>query len=278
MSKLLKLLATRYGEKKVDGVSNTPAVEALNPVLETILAHRSVRAFLPETLPAGTLELLIGAAQSAPSSSNLQTWSVIAIGDEGRRRRLSALAGNQAQVREAPLVLAWLADLSRLRGIADHRDEQAEGLRYLDTFLMAVIDAALAAQNVVTAAESLGLGTVYIGALRNQPEAVARELNTGTSVFPVFGLCIGFPDLARPAAVKPRLSQRTVLYREQYTPASAREEVAAYDEVMKAFYGSQQLPPDAWSAHSVARLRGPDSLKGRDRLREALAGQGFELL
>jgi len=278
MSKLLKLLANRYGEQKVDGLRNTPAAEALNPVLETILAHCSVRAFRPDALPAGTVELLTAAAQSAPSSSNLQTWSVIAVEDEGRRQRLSALVGNQAQVREAPLVLAWLADLSRLRGIADDRDEQAEGLRYLDTFLMAVIDAALAAQNVVTAAESLGLGTVYIGALRNQPEAVARELNTGAGVFPVFGLCIGVPDLAKSAAVKPRLSQRSVLYREQYAPTQTREVVAAYDEIMKAFYGSQQLPPRAWSAHSVARLRGPDSLKGRDRLREALAGQGFELL
>ena len=275
MPDLYALLRARYGADQ-----DTPAPSAaLNPVLATLLAHRSVRAFLPDALPPATLDLLTAAAQSAPSSSNLQAWSAIAVQDPARRQRLAALVGNQKQVLEAPLFIAWLVDLSRLQRLATGRGRQLDGIDYLDTFLMAVIDAALAAQNALNAAESLGLGTVYIGALRNQPEAVAAELGIrpGDGVYPVFGLCVGVPDPARPSSVKPRLPQAAVLYREQYAPAPVEQEVGGYDAAMRAFYASQGLAPAAWSEHSMARLRSADDLKGRHRLKQALAGLGFAL-
>lgn len=278
MSDPFELLKARYGAGQ-----QVPAIDAgrLNPVLETLFAHRSVRDFRPDALPPDTLDLLVAAAQSAPSSSNLQVWSVVAIEDPERKARLAALVGNQKQVREAPLFLAWLVDLSRLRRIAQERGHALAGADYLDTFLMGVIDAALAAQNAVNAAESLGLGTVYIGALRNRPEDVAAELGIapGDGVHAVFGLCVGHPDPARPASVKPRLPQSSVLYRERYAPAPVQQQqqVASYDEAMTAFHASQGLPPNRWSEHSVARLRGADDLKGRHRLREALETLGFAL-
>lgn len=274
MSDPFELLKARYGDGQ-----QAPAIDTLNPVLETLFSHRSVRAFRPGPLPADTLDVLVAAAQSAPSSSNLQVWSAIAVEDAQGRERLSALVGNQKHVREAPLFLAWLVDLSRLQRLAAERGRQLDGAEYLDTFLMGVIDAALAAQNAVTAAESLGLGTVYIGALRNQPEAVAAELGIapGAGVYPVFGLVIGHPDPQRPAAVKPRLPQSSVLYRERYAPAPVEDEVAGYDEAMRAFYASQGLPVATWSEHSLARLKSADELKGRHRLKEALAGLGFPL-
>ncbi|QBE63790.1 NADPH-dependent oxidoreductase [Pseudoduganella lutea] len=274
MSDPFELLKARYGNGQ-----QAPAVDTLNPVLETLFSHRSVRAFRPDPLPAGTLDVLVAAAQSAPSSSNLQVWSAIAVEDAARRDRVARLVGNQQHVRDAPLFLAWLVDLSRLQRLAQERGRQLDGAEYLDTFLMGVIDAALAAQNAVTAAESLGLGTVYIGALRNQPEAVAAELGieAGDGVYPVFGLVIGHPDPDRPAAVKPRLPQSSVLYRERYTPKPVEQEVGGYDEAMRAFYASQGLPVTTWSEHSLARLKSAEELKGRHRLKEALAGLGFPL-
>jgi nitroreductase len=282
MSDPFELLKARYG---LGLGQDLPAAVAgnfadhFNPVLETLFSHRSVRAFLPDALSAGTLDLLVAAAQSAPSSSNLQVWSAVAVEDAQGRERFAELVGKQQQVREAPLFLAWLVDLSRLQRLAAERGRQLEGADYLDTFLMGVIDAALAAQNMVNAAESLGLGTVYIGALRNQPEAVAAALGIqpGDGVYPVFGLCIGRPDPARPSAVKPRLPPSSVLYRERYTPAPVEQEIGSYDAAMRAFYASQGLPASSWSEHSLARLRSADDLKGRHRLREALAGLGFTL-
>ncbi|HEY6877949.1 MAG TPA: NADPH-dependent oxidoreductase [Polyangiales bacterium] len=268
-----ELLDLRYGS-----AHDLPARDALNPVLETILTHRSVRAFLPDALEPGTLELLIAAAQSAPSSSNLQLWSVVAVEDRERKERVAKLVGNQQHVREAPLFLAFLADTSRLAEVAAQQSIPSDGLPYLDTFLMGAIDAALAAQTAVIAAESLGLGTVYIGALRNQPEQVAAELGLRPGVSPIFGLVVGKPDPARPTAIKPRLPQRAVAFREQYASHDLGREVARYDEVMRAFYAAQKLDQPSWSKHASERVRSPERLNGRHRLREALAALGFPLL
>lgn len=273
MATTRELLEQRYGN-----AHDVPARDALKPVLETILAHRSVRAFLPEALEAGTLELLIAAAQSAPSSSNLQIWSVVSVEDSARRERLAGLVGNQQHVRDAPLFLAFLADTSRLQQVASDHAIPSDGLNYLDTFLMAAVDAALAAQTALIAAESLGLGTVYIGALRNKPEEVARELGLRPGVTPMFGLVIGKPDPARPSAIKPRLPQRAVAFREQYEGHELGQHVERYDQLMAAFYASQKLDQSSWSKHSSERVRGPERLNGRHRLREALAALGFPLL
>ena len=200
-------------QRNRDGALTAPG--QWNQVLETILSHRSVRGFLPRRLPDNTLELLIAAAQSASTSSNLQFWSVVAVQEPERRSRLAELAGQQQFIRDAPLLLVWLADLSRLDRIAAERGARVEGTHYLEEFIVGVVDAALAAQSALIAAESLGLGAVYIGAMRNLPEQIAAELRLPPHVFAVFGMSIGYPDPARETGIKPRLPNSVVLHRER---------------------------------------------------------------
>jgi hypothetical protein len=203
---------------------------------------------------------------------------VIAVEDGERKARLAELAGNQSHIRVAPLFLVWLADLSRLARVAKQRDLPAAGLDYTELLLVAVIDAALAAQNAVVAAEALGLGTVYIGAIRNRPLDVAAELALPPRVFPVFGLCVGWPDPAKPAAVKPRLPQPAVLHREAYSVEPEGTAVERYNAAMEAFYQEQQMRVEGdWALHSARRVAGPESLSGRDTLHEALRRLGFAL-
>ncbi|HZV08968.1 MAG TPA: nitroreductase family protein, partial [Novosphingobium sp.] len=212
-----------------------------NATIDALLAHRSVRAYLPDALAPGTVELLVAAAQSAASSSNLQPWSVVAVEDPARKARLAALAGHQTHLEQAPLLLIWLVDLNRLDTIGQQRGEPTEALAYLETFLLGAVDTALAAQNAVVAAESLGLGTVYVGAIRNRPVEVAAELALAPQVFALFGLAVGHPDPARPAAVKPRLPQAAVLSREAYGNPQAPAAIAAYDAHLEAFQREQGL-------------------------------------
>ena len=137
---LRALIEARY---RADAVS---VMEKCNETLETILSHRSVRAYRSDQpLPPQTLELLVAAAQSAPTSSNLQTWSVVAVEDSGRKSRLAALAGEQHHIGQCPLFLVWLADLARLEDVARQRGLSAAGLDYLECFIVAVVDTALAA-------------------------------------------------------------------------------------------------------------------------------------
>lgn len=266
------LLAARYGTVSAPDASDLPLGEALR----VMLTHRSVRAYADRPLPPVTLEALVAAAQSAPTSSNLQAWSVIAVEDEARRQRLSALVGHQRHVAQAPLFLVFLADLARLDAVALQQGKSAHGLDYLESFVLAVADAAFAAQNAVVALESLGLGACYIGAIRNKPEAVAAELRLPPKAVALFGLTVGYPDPAVRTGVKPRLAASVVLHREHYA-APAADDVAAYDERLQAFQADQGMTRQPWSVQASNRVRGPEALSGRDRLREALDALGFDL-
>jgi len=147
-----------FGTPRLFGNMLMTAHSKLTEIVEQLLDHRSVRAFTDRHLPEGTIETLIAAAQSASTSSNLQVWSVVAVQDVDRRKRLFALAGNQAYIHQAPLFLVWLADLSRVSRIAEQQGVELEALPYLESLLLRTIDAALAAQNAVVALESRGLG------------------------------------------------------------------------------------------------------------------------
>ncbi|EJK87449.1 NADPH-dependent oxidoreductase [Rhizobium rhizogenes] len=248
-----------------------------NETLDTLLSHRSVRNYLPKAVPDSVLHLAIAAAQSAPSSSNLQAWSVIAVTDEVRKSRLNTVAGTQRQIKQAPLLLIWLADLNRPRKIATDDGAPAEGLDYIESFLLGVIDAALAAQNAVSALESLGLGTCYIGAIRNDPEVVARELELPEGVFPVFGLTVGYPDPAVPAGVKPRLPQTTVLHHERYDTTPRSDDLRDYNAVLGSFQAEQSLPLTDWTELVKNRIGTVEALKGRHLLGAAVRKLGFKL-
>lgn len=264
-------LKHRYG----DSFGDDPVI--WTEVVDHLLDHRSVRKFLDDPVSEAQLRTIIAAAQSAPSSSNLHAWSVVAVSDAALRERLSELVGNQPQVRQAPLQLVWLADLSMLDRVSNMKEQPVEGLDYLEMFLLAALDATLAAQNASIAAQSLGLATVYIGGIRNRLDEVAELLQLPPRVAPVFGMCVGIPDPSRPTSIKPRPPQSVVLHRDRYAVASALPGLQQYEEEMLRFYRSQSMQADSWMLRSLRRVATPESLTGRHRLREMLQRLGFPL-
>lgn len=269
--------ATAAFERRYGGGDLPPPPPSWNATLDLLLGHTSVRAYRSEPLPAGTLETLVAAAQSAATSSNLQTWSVVAVEDADARAEIAAWAGNQRHIVDAPLLLIFVADLSRAGRIAARVDSPAEALDTTELALVAAIDAALAAQNAVVAAESLGLGTVYIGAIRNRIGDVARLIGLPPHAAPLFGLVVGRPDPDRPAAVKPRLDQPLVLHRERYDVGREAERIAAYDARMAAFQAAEGMTPERWTAKVAARVASLAGLNGRQHLRSALAALGLPM-
>lgn len=246
-------------------------------VIARQLDHRSVRSYRPDPVSDDTLTALIAAAQSAPTSGNLQLWSVVAVREDGRRARLAELAGEQQFIEDAPLFLVWLADLARARQVTTEiASATAEGADFVEATVLAFVDVALAAQNASLAAESLGLGTVFVGAIRNRPLEVAAELGLPPHVFPVFGLTVGHPDDLAETAVKPRLSQEAVLHHEQYDLVPQAAHVATYETVLNAFYSTSGLPT-GWIDRVAKRFGTVAGLNGREHLRQALHTQGFPL-
>ncbi|QQS14814.1 MAG: nitroreductase family protein [Rhodospirillales bacterium] len=264
-------LAARYGADAL------PAAGPWNETIASLLSHRSVRGYLPDAPPAGTVETMMAAAQSAATSANLQAWSAVLVEDPADRKILAEIAGGQKHIEQCPIYLVWLADLSRAARIAGQEGATLEGVDYFETFLVAAVDATLAAQNAVAAAESLGLSTVYIGAMRNDPERVAKLLGLPPGVFAVFGLCVGYADPKARGEVKPRLPQAAILHRGRYTTDGERAMRAGYDATLTAFSRRNEMAASDWSGRVLGRLGPIKALNGRDRLRGTINRLGFPL-
>src|SRR5262249_2637052 len=150
-------------------------------------------------------------------------------------KELAELAGNQKHIEQCPLYICWVADMARHNRISEREKTNFETMPWLETFTVACVDVALAAQNAVVAAESIGLQTVYIGAMRNAPVRVAKLLGLPPQAFVVFGLCVGYPTEKAIGEVKPRLPQASVIHRDRYDPAGEVEQRAAYDAELNKF-------------------------------------------
>jgi nitroreductase len=263
-------LDLRYGQ------GNAPVSSITNPVIDLMLRHRSVRAYKPDPLPEGALAAIIAAAQSAATSSNLQTWSVVEVTGADHKAVCAAMAGGQTHIEQCPTFLLFLADLARLSMMAESAGSAHVGNDTLEMYTVAVIDAALAAQNAVIAAESLGLSTVYIGGMRNKPEEVARLVGLPARAMVCFGLCIGYAAEGAEGTIKPRLPQAAVWHRDAYDLAGQASAIEASNKSMAAFYTDQKMDvKGTWVQHSSRRIAGPESLSGRHLLMQALRRMGF---
>jgi FMN reductase (NADPH) len=251
------------------------------PTIEQIYQHASVRRYKPDPLPVEVVEEIVAAGQRSSTSSNLQTYSAVAVTDRQKRARLAELCNNQQFIVEAPVFLAWCADLSRLERISRMRGYQPV-TSYVESFLVAAMDASIAMQTAALAAESMGLGICYIGAIRNAPEQVIELLGLPRLVFPVSGMTVGWP--AAEPRLRPRLPLEAVLHWEAYDVAGEEEALRAYDQAMieTGIYRGRQVPVPGvegevedygWLEHSARRVSKPV----RTGLRRVLEGQGFEL-
>jgi len=263
-------LACRYG-------SALPPAGPWNDTMALLLSHRSVRGYKPDPVPPGTLETLIAAAQSAATSSNMQWWSAIVISDSEKKKVLAEIAGNQKHIEQCPLYICWVADMARHKRISQEQKAEFEAMPWLETFMVACIDVALAAQNAVVAAESIGLQTVYIGAMRNDPVRVAKLLGLPPQAFVVFGLCVGYPTEQAAGEVKPRLPQASVVHHERYDTAGEVEERAAYNAELDKFSRRHEMQATTWTQRVLNRLGPIKSMNGREKMRAALQSLGFEI-
>ena len=241
-----------------------------NITIETLLKHSSIRKFADKAIEPELFDYLISAGQAAASSSFLQGVSIIRVTDPEKRVAFREITGGQAYVEMAPEFLVFCADLSRpMRCCIAHGGTPAEGLT--EHFIIATVDAALYAQNVAVAAESAGLGICYIGAIRNDAARAAELLNLPQQVYPVFGMCIGWP--AQDPEVKPRLPVSVMLKENSYSIDGEAEAIAAYDEEMRTYYAtrSANIKIQGWS-EQMAGLLGKES---RLHMRPFLEGKGF---
>lgn len=244
----------------------------MNPVHTLLNSHRSIRKFTEQAISEELLRSIVGAAQSAASSSFLQGATVIRVRKPENRKKMAVYAGNQAYVESAAEFLVFCADLKRPGNCCERYEKPFAG-DYTEHFIIATVDVALMAQNMVVAAEAAGLGICYIGGIRNNPRAVADLLQLPKNVYPVFGLCLGYPD--QDPECKPRLPLEVVLKDEVYSEEGDEARIAEYDEQVREYYRQRTGGGHGicWSEQVATLL----SEKARPHMRDFLAEQGFML-
>lgn len=220
--------------------------EAVEPALARMLARRTHRSFADRPVPETLLDVLLAAALSASSKSDYQQASILRVRDPEKRERIAALIPTMPWIAAAPVFLVFLADARRLARIAALRGKPAPN-DDLEAFFNATVDAALALQSFILAAESVGLGCCPISVIRNHLAEVAPLLELPPGVLPVAGLCVGWP--ARAGHISMRLPPSVTVHVDRYDDRALPEELDAYDRRRDARYSTpreKQRAPEKW--------------------------------
>jgi len=209
-----------------------------NGTVTSILTRRSQRAFSDEAVADDLLDTLLAAAFSAPSKSDLQQACVIHVRDRAKQQRIATATDSTRWAARAPVFLLWCGDSRRIRRLADRRGH-AFANDHLDAFMNAAVDAGICMQTFIIAAESCGLGCCPLSEVRNQVQLLSDELELPPHVFPVAGLCVGWP--LHEARLSMRLPMSVTVMRDRYDDSNLFAEVDAYDRRREAL---EQTPPD----------------------------------
>jgi len=238
--------------------------------IETMRSHRSIRKFKDKAIPEDIIENILTSAQCAATSNFVQAYTIIRVDDPQNRQVIAKLSGSQQWIIDAPVFLVFLADLNRLEAACrKHGKEMADG--YMEQFIVATVDTALIGQNTLLAAESLGLGGVFIGAIRNDPKKVCDLLSIPENAYPVFGMCLGYPDDQPP--VKPRLPLEGFFRKDAYPAGGVDAVLEAYDKTTSKYYLSRDsnLKDETWSA----QMAGFMSKVVRPHMKAFIESKGF---
>ena len=212
----------------------------MTETIKLMKAHTSVRRFKEQEIPQADLDEILTAGQMASSWKNFQSYSVILVRSQEKKDALYELVPQEA-IRQSAAFLLFVGDLNRAeKGASLHTDTfQPQGVEGL---LITSVDAALAGQNTLLAAESLGYGGVIIGLVRYKSEEVAALFNLSDYTYPVFGIALGVPNQQHD--VKPRLPLNQLVFEEEY-----QEQLVAaildYDKLQADYAGARATT--SWS-------------------------------
>lgn len=209
--------------------------------LARIAGHRSHRKFTQQAVAPALLRLLLACALSAPSKSDLQQADIVHVADRAKKKAIADGIPDMPWIADAPVFLMFCGNNRRIRQIGEWRGKPFVN-DHLDHFMNAAVDAGLVMMNFIRAAEAVGLGACPISAVRNQSEEVSRLLGLPDQVFPVAGLCVGYPGEER--SITPRLSLEVTVHTDRYDEIGVKEKIEAYDRRRHALlpYRKQRDP------------------------------------
>ena len=270
----------RFGLAPSGAVRDAPALPG-ERALARILARRTHRGYRDEPIDEALVEVLLACALSASSKSDLQQASIVRVRSPEKQAEIARWLPAMPWIGEAPLFLVFCGDNLRLRRAARLRGKPFPNDN-VDMFMNAAVDAGLAMQTFTLAAEAAGLGCCPISEVRTHIDRLTALLALPAGVFPVAGLCVGWP--AREGYVSMRLPPALAVHEDAYDAAEAEAEIDAYDRRRDARY---RIPRErqreverfgeadfyGWSEDKARQYSRP----ARPGFRDYLRRQGFAL-
>lgn len=208
----------------------------MNATMKQLLNRRSVREFTGERVSKEDLELILKAAQRAPTSINAQQISLVYTRNKAIIKEIAKLCRGQVQVETADIFVTFVIDFNRTAYALESINKEQVVERSAEGIVVGSIDAGIMLSSLQTAAESLGYGTTAIGAVRCEPEAFIKLLNLPEKTYPVLGSTIGVAtQAAKQAPLKPRVPLESFAFEDTYNSKAVFEGVEAYEHKLNAF-------------------------------------------
>jgi len=216
-----ELIATRFGD---GGPSGEGAED--NEFIRRVLSRKTVRRYSDKVPGEELLGLLVATALSASAKSDFQQASILRVRDPAKREAIGKLFPGMPWIGAAPVFFVFLGDARRLQRIGGLRGKPVNN-GTLEGFFNASIDAALAMQTMILCAEGAGLGVCPISVIRNEVDKIAAVLALPDLVFPVAGLCLGYPQ--GEGYVSLRLPRRVTTHSDRYDDSALASAIDDYD-------------------------------------------------
>ncbi len=248
----------------------------INRTILKQLEHRTIREFKDEELEEEIFDQLMEVARRTASSTGMQASSIIRVTDQAVKKEIADVC-NQEYVARAPELLIFIVDQRRNYQILKEKDACIDNIRTMNHFFASYTDTCLMAQNVVNAAESLDLGTVYLGSILNDSSKMCEILDLPELTFPVLGLGIGYPN--QTPQLKPRMDMNLRVFENKYkTYSNFLDEIEDYDDEMTNYYDLRDANRrvDCFSDQVVTRYK--SSPIKRQEMLKAIRNQGFDLM
>lgn len=244
----------------------------MNETLQVLLAHRSYRDYTAEPVSATDLDTIVAAAHRAPTSHNAQHISLLVVRDAARRARIAEIAGGQPWIARAPVFFCVVMDFAKTEAAVNLAGATQVIHESLEGFAAAAVDGGIVLSTLMTAARGLGLGTLPVGSVRRDPQAMIDLLGLPRLTFPLVGCCIG--HFASEPPQKPRLPLHTFRHDEAWHGVPDAATINAYGAELMAYWKSigreNGLPWAQNTAASYSRIYFPET-------KPVAARQGFSV-
>ncbi|MCL2858754.1 MAG: NADPH-dependent oxidoreductase [Streptococcaceae bacterium] len=231
-----------------------------NETIDLMMNHTSVRNFTEDKISAEDIQTIINAGRAASNWKNFQSYSIVVVESQEQKEAIYQYE-SQKSILNCSHYLVMVGDLNRAeKAVKLHDgDFQPQGV---ESLLISSVDASLAGQNILLAAQSMGYGGVMVGLIRDESREISEVLNLPDYTYPLFGIALGKP--ARVNEVKPRLPYETIVFPEQYTEQSV-EVIEDYDKVQDDYAGARRL--NKWSERVLDQWGNPEHTSSTKNLK-----------